>query len=154
MDASRRWARTTSWNATRASSGPSTWPKARLLLLMVHRPNKGGTHMNSTQRSYHSETDLPAVLALKQLCTTPQNIYDRPTTSEMRWLLAPEALLTAPTSEKQPWQQALQGISLEHRHRDLTQRLTALWEDERGQLVAYTLMAQPGSSLTFQVHPN
>jgi GNAT superfamily N-acetyltransferase len=110
--------------------------------------------MNSTRRSYHSETDLPAVLALKQLCTTPQNIYDRPTTSEMRWLLAPEALLTARTSEKQPWQEALQGISLEHRHRDLTQRLTALWEDERGQLVAYTLMAQPGSSLTFQVHPD
>src|SRR5258708_2155543 len=125
-----------------------------LRLLMFHRPNKGGTRMNSTQRSYNSETDLPAVLALKQLCTMPQNVYDRPTTSDLRWLLAPEALLTARTSEKQPWQEALQGISPEHGHRALTQRLTALWEDERGQLVAYTLIAQPGSSLTFQVHPD
>jgi hypothetical protein len=36
--------------------------------------------MNHTPRPYTSETDLPAVLALKQVCTTPQNIYDRPTT--------------------------------------------------------------------------
>jgi hypothetical protein len=36
--------------------------------------------MNHTPRPYTSEADLPAVLALKQVCTTPQNMYDRPTT--------------------------------------------------------------------------
>jgi mycothiol synthase len=35
----------------------------------------------------------------------------------------------------------------------LTQRFTALWEDANGQLVACALIAQPGCSLTFQVHP-
>jgi len=33
----------------------------------------------------------------------------------------------------------------------MTQRVTALWEDEQGQLIAYALIAQPGSILTFQV---
>jgi hypothetical protein len=31
--------------------------------------------------------------------------------------------------------------------------MTVLWEDASGQLVACALIAQPGSSLTFQVHP-
>jgi len=109
--------------------------------------------MNYTQRPYNSKTDLPAVLALKQLCTTPQNIYDWPTTSDLRRLFAPFAELTTRTSEKQSWQEALRGMSPEHRQHALTQRLTALWEDASGQLVAYALIAQPGSSLTFQVHP-
>lgn len=109
--------------------------------------------MHYTQRPYHGETDLPAVLALKQLCTTPQNLYDRPTTGEMRRLLAPLAELTTRTIEKPSWQEALRGMSQEQRHRALTQRLTALWENASGQLVAYALIAQPGSSLTFQVHP-
>ena len=109
--------------------------------------------MNATQRPYHSETDLPAMLALKLLCTTPQNLYDRPTSGEMRRLLAPLAERTTRTSEKQSWQEAFRGMSPERRQRDLTQRLTRLWEDASGQLVAYALIAQPGSSLTFQVHP-
>jgi mycothiol synthase len=109
--------------------------------------------MNATQRPYHNEADLPAVLALKQLCTTPQNLYDRPTTGEMRRLLAPLAELTTRTSEKPSRAEAFRGMSPEHRHRALTQRLTALWEDASGRLVAYALIAQPGSSLTFQVHP-
>jgi hypothetical protein len=95
--------------------------------------------MHYTQRPYHGETDLPAVLALKQLCTTSQNPYDRPTTGEMRRLLAPLAELTTRTIEKPSWQEALRGMSQEQRHRALTQRLTALWEDARGQLVAYAL---------------
>ena len=108
--------------------------------------------MNYTQRPYYSETDLPAVLALKQLCTTPQNLYDRPTTSDLRQLLAQVAEPRTTTGEQQFWE-ALQGMSPEHRHRALTQRLTALWEEVSGQLVAYALIAQPGSSLDFQVHP-
>jgi mycothiol synthase len=109
--------------------------------------------MNSTQRPYRSEIDLLAMLALKQLCTTPQNIYDRPTIGEMRWLFAPLTELTTLPSEKQSWQEALRGMSSETRQRALTQRLAALWEDAGGQLVAYALMAQPGCILTFQVHP-
>jgi mycothiol synthase len=109
--------------------------------------------MNSTQRPYRSEIDLLAMLALKQLCTTPQNIYDRPTTSDLRWLFTPLTELTTLPSEKQSWQEALRGMSSENRQRALTQRLTALWEDAGGQLVAYALMAQPGCILTFQVHP-
>ena len=89
--------------------------------------------MNSTQRPYRSEIDLLAMLALKQLCTTPQNIYDRPTTSDLRWLLAPLTELTTLPSEKQSWQEALRGMSSETRQRALTQRLTALWEDAGGQ---------------------
>jgi hypothetical protein len=109
--------------------------------------------MKPIRRSYNSETDLDAVLALKQVCTTPQNIYDRPTFSELRRLLAPIAERTARTSEKPSWQEALQGMSPESRHRAATQRLTALWEDRSGQLVAYALIMQPGGSLTFQIHP-
>ncbi len=109
--------------------------------------------MNATQRPYSRETDVPAILALKQLCTTPENLYDRPTPGELRQLLAPLAERTTPTHEKPSWAEALRGLAPEQRHRVLTQRLTALWEDASGQLVAYALIAQPGSSLTFQVHP-
>ena len=109
--------------------------------------------MHSTQRPYHSEADLPAILALKQLCTTPEILYDRPTTGEMRRLLAPLAEPTTRTSEQPSQAEALRVMSPEQRHRALTQRLTALWEDASGQLMAYALIAQPGSSLTFQVHP-
>jgi ribosomal protein S18 acetylase RimI-like enzyme len=106
--------------------------------------------MNYTQRPYYGETDLPAVLALKQLCTTPEMLYHRPTTGEMHRLLAP---LAEHTSEEQSRAASLRDMSHEHRHRALTQRLTTLWEDASGQLVAYALIAQPGTSLTFQVHP-
>jgi len=109
--------------------------------------------MKPILRSYNSETDLDAVLALKQACTTPQNIYDRPTVSDLRKLLAPIAESIALTSEKLSCQEALQGMSPESRHRAATQRLTALWEDVSLQLVAYALMTQPGCILTFQIHP-
>ncbi len=98
--------------------------------------------MNMLQRPYSSGADLPAILALKQLCTTPQNLYDRPTTSDVRRLLTPFS----------PWPTHGEQRSGEEAYRGMTQRLTALWEDASGQLVAYALMAQPGSSLTFQVH--
>jgi hypothetical protein len=44
-------------------------------------------------------------------------------------------------------------MSSEDRHRALTQHFSALWEDANGQLVASALIAQPGCSLTFLVHP-
>ena len=109
--------------------------------------------MNSTHRRYRDETDLPVILALKQLCTTPQNIYDRPTTSDLRRLLTPFMELTTRANDKHSWQEASRGMSSEDRHRALTQRFTALWEDANGQLVAFALIAQPGCSLTFYVHP-
>ncbi len=109
--------------------------------------------MKPIRRSYNSETDLDALLALKQVCTTPQNIYDRPTVSDLRKLLAPITERIALTSENSSWQEALQGMSTESRHRVATQRLTALWEDVSSQLVAYALMSQPGCILTFQIHP-
>jgi mycothiol synthase len=109
--------------------------------------------MKPIRCSFNSETDLDAVLALKQVCTTPQNIYDRPTVSDLRNLLTPIAESTALTSEQSSWQEALQGMSPESRHRAATQRLTALWEDVSSQLVAYALMIQPGCILTYQIHP-
>ncbi len=109
--------------------------------------------MNHTPRPYNSKTDLPAVLALKHICTTAQNLYDRPTTSDLRRLLAPFAEPTTITGEMQSWEGALREMSPEHRRCALTQGLTALWEDANRRLRAYALIAQPGSSLTFQVHP-
>jgi mycothiol synthase len=109
--------------------------------------------MKAIRRSYNSETDLDAVLALKQVCTTPQNIYDRPTVSDLRKLLAPIAERAARVSEKSSWQETLQGTFPGNRHRAATQHLTALWEDRSDQLVAYALIMQPGCSLAFQVHP-
>ncbi|WP_157506264.1 hypothetical protein [Ktedonobacter racemifer] len=32
-------------------------------------------------------TDALAILALKQICTTAQDLYDRPAASDLRWLL-------------------------------------------------------------------
>src|SRR5579863_1287196 len=111
--------------------------------------------MTYTQRLYNSESDLAVILALKQICTIPQTLYDRPTISDLRRLLAPmSGPITATRSEsKQAWERALRGMSPEHRQRALTQRLTALWEDAGGRLLAYAVIAQPGSSLAFQVHP-
>ncbi len=76
--------------------------------------------MNHTPRPYNSETDLPAVLALKQVCTTPQNIYDRPTTSDLRRLLATFSEPPTTTSGKQSWQEALRGMSPEQAQRART----------------------------------
>ena len=71
----------------------------------------------------------------------------------MRRLFTPFIELTTPANEKQSWQEAIRGMSSEDRYRALTQRFTAPWENANGQLVADALIAQPGCSLTFQVHP-
>ena len=60
--------------------------------------------MKPIRRSYNGETDLEALLPLKQVCTTPQNIYDRPTVSDLRKLLTPIAESLAHTSDKSTWQ--------------------------------------------------
>ncbi len=98
--------------------------------------------MNVLQRPYANDADLPAILELKQQCTTAQNLYDRPTVSDLRHLLAPlpEPRISGTLSREEAW-------------REMTRQLTALWENASGQLVAYALIAQPGNSLTFQVHP-
>lgn len=105
------------------------------------------------QRPYTSEADLDALLALKQRCATPQTMYDSPTVSDLRQLLLPLAIQNAHTQNEQTWWQALEALSPAQRQRALTQHLTALWEDAGGNLLAYALIAQPGSSLTLQVHP-
>jgi ribosomal protein S18 acetylase RimI-like enzyme len=120
---------------------------------MEDRFKQRRSFMNVTQRPYNGERDLPAILALSQVCTIPQTLYDRPTTSDLRRLLAPVPGPAMTTKSEPAWQEALRGMSPEQRHRILTQRLTALWENASGQLVAYALIAQPGSSLAFQVHP-
>lgn len=106
--------------------------------------------MNVTQHSYRSEADLSAMLALKHLCATPENLSDRPTLSDLRRLFVP---FLASAHDQQSQAEALRGMSLEQRYRIATQQLTTLWEDAGGQLVAYALIAQPGCSLTVQIHP-
>jgi mycothiol synthase len=108
--------------------------------------------MNVTQHSYRGEVDLAAMLALKQLCTTQENLYDRPTISDLRGLFVPFLAFATHANDQQSQAEAFRGMSSEDRHRAATQRLTALWEDASGQLVAYALIAQPGCVLTFQVH--
>src|SRR6266849_2363187 len=99
---------------------------------------------------YAGAADIQAILALKRVCTTAQNMYDAPTVSDLRALLAP--LTPDPTAARPPWEDA-QGKVKRHLHRQaMTQRATALWEEADGQLLAYALFAFPGTILTFQVH--
>jgi hypothetical protein len=105
--------------------------------------------MKPIRRSYRSEIDLGAVLALKQICTTPQNIYDPPTLSDFHRLLAPEVLPLPALNDT-----LFRGeMTQEQVQRMMTQRMTAVWEESHGTRLAYALIAQPGRVLTFQVHP-
>lgn len=45
--------------------------------------------MKRHHRPYTSEADLSALLTLKQRCSTPQNISEWPTISDLRRLLIP-----------------------------------------------------------------
>src|SRR5579864_3249179 len=102
-------------------------------------------------RPYAGAADIQPIIALKQVCTTAQNLYDAPTVSELRALLAP--LPQNPTAARSPWEDA-QGTVIRHLYRRaMTQRTTALWEEADGWLMAYALFAFPGTILTFQVHP-
>ena len=102
-------------------------------------------------RSYVGAADLQRVLDLKRACTTPENMYDAPTLSGLRALLAP--LAQDPAAERPPWKDE-QGRVIGHLYRRaMTQQATKIWEEADGALVAYALIAPPSTALTFQVHP-
>src|SRR6266849_154164 len=102
-------------------------------------------------RPYVGAADLQRVLDLKRACTTPENMYDAPTLSELRVLLAP--LAQDPAAERPLWEDE-QGRVIGHLYRRaMTQQATMIWEEADGALVAYALMAPPSTALTFQVHP-
>jgi mycothiol synthase len=102
-------------------------------------------------RPYAGVADLQRILDLKRACTTPQNIYDAPTISTLRTLLAP--LPQGAAAERPTWEDE-QGRVMGHlRRKALTQQATMLWEETDGSLVAYALIAPPSTVLTFQVHP-
>jgi len=102
-------------------------------------------------RPYTEASDLQRILGLKRACTTPENMYDAPTLSELRALLAP--FPQDPAAERPPWEDE-QGRVIGHLYRRArTQRATMLWVEADGILVAYALIAPPSTVLTFQVHP-
>src|SRR2546426_5234273 len=107
--------------------------------------------MTMHMRLYAGAADIQPIIVLKRECTTPQNLYDAPTVSDLRVLLAP--LSPDPTTARPPWEDK-QGTVKRHLYRRaMTQRATALWEETDGRLLAYALFAFPGTILTFQVHP-
>ncbi len=107
--------------------------------------------MTIHMRPYAGVADLQHILDLKRACTTPENMYDTPTISELRMLLAP--VLQGPATERPPWIDAQGGV-IRHLHRwAMTQQATMLWEEADGRLLAYALIAPPSTVLIFQVHP-
>ena len=107
--------------------------------------------MTIHMRPYAGAADIEPIITLKQVCTTAQNMYDAPTISELRVLLAP---LSPDSTSVRPPTEAVQATVKKHSdRRAMTQRATALWEVEDGRLLAYALFAFPGTILTFQVHP-
>jgi mycothiol synthase len=107
--------------------------------------------MTIHMRPYAGAADIEPILALKRICTTAQNMYDAPTVSDLRALLAP--LTPDPTTTRPPWEAAQGTVKRHLDRRAMTQRATALWEEADGRLLAYALFAFPGTNLTFQVHP-
>ncbi len=107
--------------------------------------------MTIQARLYAGAADLQPLLDLKRVCTTAENIYDFPTVSDLRVLLAP--LPAKSTETNPPWEDD-QGTVIPHlRRRAMTQQATMLWEAD-GALVAYALMVPPSLVLTFQVSPH
>ncbi len=107
--------------------------------------------MTIDMRHYAGAADLQRIPDLKRACAIPENIYDTPTFSELRALLAPLPQDTA--AERPPWEDE-QGRAIGHLHRRaMAQQATMLWEENDGRLLAYALVAPPSTVLTFQVHP-
>src|SRR5579864_8007735 len=102
-------------------------------------------------RPFAGAADTQAILALKRVCTTAQNIYDTLTVSDLRVLLTPVS--PDSTSVRPPTEDTQATVKRHLDRRAMTQRATALWEGADGRLLAYALFAFPGTSLTFQVHP-
>src|SRR5438105_478799 len=107
--------------------------------------------MTIHMRPYAGAADIEPIITLKRVCTTPQNLYDAPTVSELRVLLAP--LSPDPTIVSIPWEDEQGTVKRHLDRRAMTQRATALWEVADGRLLAYALFEFPGTVLTFQVHP-
>lgn len=107
--------------------------------------------MTIHMRPYAGAADIEPIIALKRVCTTTQNMYDAPTVSDLRALLAP--LTPDPTAASPPWEDAQGTVKRHLDWRAMTQRATALWEEADGRLLAYALFAFPGTILTFLVHP-
>ncbi|MBA2678809.1 MAG: GNAT family N-acetyltransferase [Ktedonobacteraceae bacterium] len=106
--------------------------------------------MTLQRRLYAGAADLQPLLDLKWVCSTAENLYDFPTVSDLRVLLAP--LPATSTEARPPWEDE-QGMVMAYLHqRAMTQQATMLWEDD-GVLVAYALIAPPSLALTFQVSP-
>lgn len=106
--------------------------------------------MTIQRRLYAGVADLQPLLDLKRACTTAENIYDFPTISDLRVLLAP---LPEKNMEARPLWEDEQGTVISHLHqRAMTQQATMLWEAD-GVLVAYALIVPPSLVLTFQVSP-
>src|SRR2546426_914342 len=107
--------------------------------------------MTIHMRPYAGAADLQRILDLKRTCTTPENMYDAPTISKLRTLLAP--LPQGEAAERPPWEDEQGRVIVHLRRRALTQQATMLWEETDGWLLAYALVAPPSTVLTFQVHP-
>ena len=106
--------------------------------------------MTIQRRLYAGAADLQPLLDLKRVCTNTENIYDFPTVSDLRVLLAP--LPAKSTEARSPWEDEQEMVIPYLHRRAMTQQATMLWEID-GALVAYALMILPSLVLTFQVHP-
>jgi len=107
--------------------------------------------MTIHMRPYAGAADLQRILDLKRVCTTPENIYDAPTISELRVLLAP--LPQDPAAERPLWEDEQGRVTGHLYRRAMAQQATMLWEEADGRLLAYALIAPPSLVLTFQVSP-
>ena len=107
--------------------------------------------MTVHMRPYAGVADLQRLLDLKRACTTPENMYDAPTLSELRALLTP---LPQPNAAGRPaWVNEQGRVVRRLYRRAMTQQATVLWVRNDGRLLAYALIAPPSTILTFQVHP-
>jgi mycothiol synthase len=83
--------------------------------------------MPTSMRPYYGESDTPAVLALRRRCTTPENVTDYPSLTDLHELLNPL--------------RSQQHTSIR------------LWEDETGLIVAYAHVHFPYCNLYFLIDP-
>lgn len=83
--------------------------------------------MPISRRPYNGEPDKLAVLALRKRCTTPENVTDYPSMTDLHELLNPLR-------------------SEQHKH-------IYLWEDEAGQIVASAQVLFPYCNLYFLIDP-
>jgi SAM-dependent methyltransferase len=120
--------------------------RERLYWLHLQIKREGRFTVRDHQRllAMRKPADIQAILALKQICTTAQNMYDAPTVSDLRTLLAPVS--PDPTSARPSWEDTQGTVERRLDRRAMTQRATAFWEEADGQLLANALFAFPGTS--------